>query len=360
MSVEPSPAPSAGLVHVDGSGSAEEDLDEMRDRALAHQRAGRWTDAATTYSAIFPRALAAGDVGALARALYGQARARRGQRRYEEALELVELCREVCHRNGMVQLAARALNESAVQFYERGDLDGARARYEKALEEAWIADDAQLMAFIYQNLGVIANTRGDLREARVLYLESIAASLRCQDPTSAVMVYNNLGMLSADLQEWMESEVFFDRGIEIAEREGHREQVARLYVNRAEPLIEMEEFGLALASLEHAEGIAVEIGNRSALANIARFRARISRRCGDLPEAERYANQSISIAEDARLELLRAEALEELAKVRWEEGRRAEACEAMAAAVEIFTATTAANDAVRAAEVLARWRATPP
>jgi tetratricopeptide (TPR) repeat protein len=286
--------------------------------------------------------------------------ARRGQHRHEEALELIELCREVCHRNGMVQLAARALNESAVLLYQQGELDGARTRYRQALEEAWQADDALLMAFIYQNLGVIASIQGDLREARVLYLESIAASLRSQDTTSAVMVYNNLGMLSADLQEWMESEVFFDRGIEIAEREGQREQLSRLYANRAEPLIEMEEYGLALASLEHAEALATEIGNRSALGDIARFRARICRRCGDLPEADRYIMQAISIAEDTRLELLRAEALEELAWVRWTEGRRDEARDAMAEAGAIFTTTTAAQDAVRTARVLAGWRAAEP
>jgi len=299
-------------------------------------------------------------VEALGRALYGQARARRGQHRHEEALELIELCREVCHRNGMVQLAARALNESAVLLYQQGELDGARTRYRQALEEAWQADDALLMAFIYQNLGVIANTRGDLREARVLYLESIAASLRSQDPASAIMVYNNLGMLSADLQEWMESELYFDRGIEMAEREGHREQLSRLYVNRAEPLIEMEEYGLALASLENAEGLATEVGNRSALGDIARFRARISRRCGDAHEAERYAGQAISIAEEMGLELRRAEALEELAHVRRAQGRADEARAAMDEAGRIFTAYAAAQDAARIAEVIARWGGEEP
>jgi hypothetical protein len=360
MDEKPSPAPSAGLARIPESASAGEELEAMRERALAHQRAGRWADAAATCSEIFPRAVAERDVRALANALYGQARARRGQSRHEEALELIELCREVSDRNGMVQLAARALNESAVLFYERGDLDGARWRYQQALEEAWRADDALLMAFIYQNLGVIANTQGDLREARVLYLESIAASLRSQDPTSTIMVYNNLGMLSADLQEWMESEVFFDRGIEIAERVGHRVQLSRLYVNRAEPLIEVEEFGLALASLEHAEGLATEVENRSALGDIARYRGRIRRLCGDLAEAERYVRQSISIAEDAGLQLLRAEALEELAQVRWAAGRGEEARETMAAAHAVFLTTSAEQDALRTSDLLARWRGAEP
>ena len=351
-----SPAPSAGLAHFGVGGSAGEDLDEMRNRALAHQRAGRWADAAAVFSAIVPCAVAAGDVEALARAVYGEARARRGQRRLEEALELIELCREVCQRNALSQLGARALNESAVIYYERGDMEGARLRYEMALREAWAADDALLMAFIYQNLGVIANTRGDLREARMLYLESIAASLRSQDPTSAIMVYNNLGMLSADLQEWMESEMFFDRGIEMAEREGYREQLARLYVNRAEPLIQMEEFGSALASLEQGEELATETGNRSARGDIARFRARISRLCGDLPEAERYVEQSLAIAEELRLELRRAEALEELAHLRWAQERPAEAREAMETAGQVFGANAAERDAARTAEALARWR----
>ena len=360
MPGDPSLAPGAGLVHAGEVGTAAEELEELRNRALAHQRAGRWADAAATFSAIFRRAVAAANVEAVARALYGQARAWRGQHRHEEALELIELCRELCHRNGLVQLGARALNESAVLFYERGDLEGAQTRYQLALREAWAADDALLMAFIYQNLGVIANTRGDLREARVLYLESIAASLRSQDPTSAIMVYNNLGMLSADLQEWMESELFFDRGIEMAEREGLREQLTRLYVNRAEPLIGMEEFGLALASLEHAEGLAMEIGNRSALGAVARFRARISRLCGDLPEAERYADQAIALAEELHLELRAAEALEELAWVRWEQRREEEATDALERAERIFTANHAAQDAARAAALLARWRSPGP
>jgi tetratricopeptide (TPR) repeat protein len=325
------------------------DTAEELERATALEHAGAWESAAALYRRVFANSIAGRDVAGVLDALYGQARMDRELRRWDEAEELVELCRTIADRADAPRMEARALNLHGVIKFSRGDMASARTLYEEAVERARDAGDDQLIGYACQNLGVLANIRGDLREARVLYLESVGASVRSGDRTSAAMVYNNLGMVCTDLGEYLEAEIYFDRGVEMAEWIPDVPMLARLYANRAEPMIRVGDHVRARGSLDKADALAQPIHAASTLADVARFRGVIAAATGDLDEAERQITSSLAIAEGAGLRLARAEGLEELASLHERRGHAEQALEALRGAHASYTAIGASHDAARIA-----------
>jgi tetratricopeptide (TPR) repeat protein len=320
-------------------------------RAAALERAGDWTPAHDPYAHLGLECARAGDLRGAVEAVRGEARVCLHQGCLEEAEELATLSHTLAERAGVRQAAARALNMVAAIRHSRGDLDGARRGYLAALDAALDLGDDELVGLLFQNLGILANVEGDLREARVRYLESIGSFVRCGNRRNAALVYNNLGMVSADLREWMEAEVCFGRGIEIAERIGDLPLLAKLNANRSEPLLRLRSFTEAAAALDRAEEIAGSIGAAVTLSDVARFRGVLARAVGNPGEAERHLARALEIAEESALGLERAEALRELAELRFAQGAVA-AADALARDAEAaFHAIGARRDAERVAEL---------
>lgn len=317
----------------------------LEDRAAMLEREGRLEDAAAAYEELFRQAAAAGAVQWIVDSLRWHAWVRGRQRRFQEAEELAELSGEIADACGLQRESARIMNLLGTFRHEQGDLDGAYLRYSAALEQAREIGDDQLVGFICQNLGVYTNMQGDLRGARVLYLESIAGTLASEDETNLAMAYNNLGMVCTELAEWIEAEVYFDRGIEVARRLDDRAQLARLCANRAEPLIRTGEAMRGRASLEQAEQHAIACGAQSTLARIASLRALAARLEGDFSAAEAHVNAALDIARTGLLLLAEAEAMEELARLRYEQGRIGEAHSDAATARSLYRRLGAARHA---------------
>ena len=327
----------------------------MAARGKELEVAGRWREADGLYAALFRRAVAERDPSAAADALRRQASVRGGLGNMEEAEELAELSFEIAERCGFARAAARAINVRALLLYTREELPRAMVLYREALARARAVRDDELTGLVCQNLGVIANIHGELAEARALYLECIASTIRSGDRTAAMMAYNNLGMVCADMREWLEAELYMDRGLDVAERIGHLPTAARLYLNRAEPLIQMGELRRARTTLERAEELAAPLGDRGTLASVRRFRALIARLEGDFAAADRELEDAAALVVGEGHELGRAEILGALARLRWEQGRRDEARDALHRARECFAALGAAREIRRLDEVLAGW-----
>ncbi len=319
------------------------------------ERAGNWNDALRAHRDLFEEGVRAKDLARIVSGLRGQARVMHRDSRYEEAEELGLLSWEIAARNNLGRDLGRAINMVAIARHAMNDLDGAEQLYLRALEQARIVSDDEHIGLVCQNLGVIANIRGDLREARTLYLECIGSSVRSGNRTTSIAAYNNLGMVCSDMQEWMEAGLYFDRGLEIAQRIGQSASLGRLYLNRAEPLINVGELAQALKSLNEAEAAASRIEDRAVTAAAARFRARISRLEGDLGIADEYIARSIETARAADLQLEYAEALAELAHLRQSAGAAEEALSIAREARDRFQALGAAREVSRLERDTENW-----
>lgn len=319
------------------------------------ERTGKLDSAFEVYDSMFRRLLPTSDLAGSLMALRRAGRIRSSQARYEEAEELALLSWEIAERGRLPKALAWAMNLTAMVYALQAKLDLAQPIHEGALNLARELRDDLLIGLVTQNLGVIANMRGQFSAARSWYLESVGSAVRSGDQEMAVMAYNNLGMVSSDLREWMESEMYFTRGIEIAEQIGDSALLAKLYANRAEPLINVGDLESALETLKRAEAVAKRVGLPKANAGIARFRAAIARRTGDTGSASRLLSESLVIAAKAGLRLERAEALEELARVRWQEGKPEEATATAREARQVYASLGAQKDATRVEELLDEW-----
>ncbi|CAN5691933.1 hypothetical protein BH23GEM8_BH23GEM8_15840 [soil metagenome] len=328
---------------------------DLAARAASLEQTGERPEADRAYSALFRSAVQSGCVGDLVDALRGHARIRNSMCEYEEADELARLSWTVASLNGMTAAAARAANICGIIRHAQGDLEAAREIYEQVIELAREAGDDETLGIGCQNLGVVANARGDLWEARALYLEAVCSWVRSPRPHVAANIYNNLGMVCADLEEWMESEVHFLRGIEIAERPGQPQQLAQLSTGRAEPLIRMGEFAAARDSLNRAEALALELDDSRILVDVCRFRGMIARLGGEYDQAEEYLERALAIAESAKTEQEYAEAMEEMARLRWAMDRRGAARVVLREARRIYQSLGAEQDVARLDNTTRDW-----
>ncbi len=329
--------------------------EQLGERAANAERTGQWGEADELYGVLFRRGIHDGSVRDLVDALRGGSRVRRQEARYDEAIELAELSWTIASLNDLPKEAARALNEVAVIRYVQQDWGGARALYESALNLAFDVGDDVLIGWTCLNLGVIANILGNLREARSLYLESIGSSVRSGNESSAMMAYNNLGIVCSDLGEWMEAELYLGRGIEIAERLGNTPLLAKLYVNRAKPLIEIGDLPQAHEVLVQAENLGERTKDVVVLTEALRYRGVLARKRRDFSAAEEYLLRSHTQASTAGLTLEQAEALEEIARLRYMEGRPEVAARVLGEAREAFLTVGAEGNAARVEQLLRCW-----
>jgi tetratricopeptide (TPR) repeat protein len=316
--------------------AAHADARALAQRAGDAEGLGHWDAAAKLYALAFRASVLDHDLPSAADALRGQARVRNHQRRFDEAEELASLSLEIAERHGLHQCAARALNVLGIILHSRGEWEKARAIFPRALEMALDLGDDDLAGLASQNAGVIANALGEFREARALFLEAIGSFVRSGNSAHAMLAYSNLGLVSADLREWMDAEVYFSRGIEIGERLSHSPLLAKLYCNRAEPLIQVGELARARATLDRAEQAAGAVGDRATLAETWRYRAMISALEGNVEVAEDQLRQAASIADDPSLTLERGRAIRQLGILRAEQGRTGEAHQLFARARDLF------------------------
>jgi tetratricopeptide (TPR) repeat protein len=330
-----------------------------RAAAAAAEAHGRWGEAAHLFAGRCREALAAGDLPGALDALRGQARVRNQQGRYEEAEELAELALEVAERSGLAGAAARALNVLGMVLHARGSWDEARRIFPRAIEAAIELGDDELAGLACLNAGVMASLMGEEREARLLYLESIGSFVRSENSEQVMLAYNNLGLLSAGSREWMEAELYFARGIEIGERLSRAPLLAKLYCNRAEPLIRVGEYARALESLERAERLASSVGDRAITVEVHRFRGMLERARGRPGDAEAHLRSALLASEAPALAPGRAEVLRELGLLRLDGGDGAAARGYLEEAREAFLRLGARREAAEISGLLSAGAAPP-
>lgn len=333
-------------------------LESLAAAAAAAERASDWEAGLSAYDHLYAAALAARDLEKVADALRGLSRVHQQRQRFETAEELAELSLTIAEGTRHERAAARALNTLAVIRFLQHDLSRARELYTLARERANDCGDDALVGWSCQNLGIVANLAGDLREARTLFLESVAASVRSSDDTTAVTAFNSLGLISTELEEWTDAVLYFDRGLEMVDDLGDLAMRATLLCNRARPLLRLGEWGRAAEVLAEAEGLAQRIGDRRTLSELHRHRG-LAARLQRQPElAEKELFRARDLADEAALPLEHAEALEEIAELRWAEGRAGAARIVAGEALRAYQALGVEDHARRIRTALDRWEST--
>jgi diguanylate cyclase (GGDEF)-like protein len=193
--------------------------------------------------------------------------------RAENALTVGDYSR--CDRlaQSLMQLARDAGSERLVMQAEvflgildrrHGNLDGAAAHQEHALDLARTLGDQSASSRALAHLGTINRDRGDFAQALDLQLQALAIGEKIDDRTE--LTYRNLALLYRELGDETTSKQYFDKAIVAAERNGDPSHYATVYGSYSSFLNDARDYPAALDAARETLALDQVLNDRPAAA----------------------------------------------------------------------------------------------
>jgi tetratricopeptide (TPR) repeat protein len=315
---------------------------ELLRTGQAHERAGRVSEAAECYAAASERAAQDDDPRVLSESLRCRGVLYHLQAQAERARSLCCRAYDIAIVAELNDHAAEALNALAGFELERGRLAEARQQYQAALE--FVRETPGLIGKIEQNLGVVATIRGDWDAARSHYLAALAGYEKAQDFRGCAIAYHNLGRVHAERKEWDLAEQRYHLARKLARLAGDIHQVGMSLLGHAEVYVALAQYDDARATATEALGIFRQIDAERDRAGAHRLLGAAFRGLGESEAAEQALATAIEIAQRADCPLEEADAIREMARLRWAHHHVEEALALLSRARELFARLDAAKD----------------
>jgi putative nucleotidyltransferase with HDIG domain len=312
--------------------------------ARARERAGNLADAIAGYEVAVAEAEHAGDEAILAEALRRMAVVHHHCNDATRARDLAERSLTVATALDHAILAAEALNVLAGFAFERGEIEGARGMFGRALTLG--GTSLELRARIEQNLGILANIQGDIAAARAHYRRSLDASSTLGDEKGRAIALHNLGMLAADQQAWDDADVCFQESRALAERIGDVHLTGLCQLNHAEVHLARQQYERAREGAESALRVFDQLGARLDKADAYKLLGIVYRETGRVALSESRLKVAIELAVSTGSVLSEAEASRELARLYQGMSRNQEALTLLNKAHRLFGRLDARTDLV--------------
>ena len=258
----------------------------------------------------------------------------RGQTAAAEPLyrRSLEIARRVEYHAG----TAHALNCLAAIAQRRGNITDASNLVSDALALAEQCGDRRLIGIVQQNLGMFADIRGNSAAALGHYGVALRTLEAEDDAEPLARLLNNLGVLYGKEGRHDDARAAFRRASSIARVHGDLACEGVIEESRAESELLCDAVDDAYVPLTRAYDIASQRGDVLGRASALKLLGAYQRLCGRPIEAAdtlRYALTLSAIAEDA---LLGAETLYQFGLALFTAGRRKEAHESWRAALDAF------------------------
>jgi tetratricopeptide (TPR) repeat protein len=235
------------------------------------------------------------------------------QGRLDDALELYERARASAIVLGDDDLRAAIENGVGSVYCQRGIYTQARMAFAVASE---LAVSAPLRGRIHINIGALALLLGDVEEARASYERAVEILDSINDEEGLTIALHNLALVHSEEEDRDAAEQSFERCLLLAEKRGDRALMAGAILNQAELSCESERYAEALERSERSLAIFGELEDESGRAAALRVQGEIYRKMHQLEEAEPRLKESIRIAGRLQLLTLEAEAARELGMVK--------------------------------------------
>jgi tetratricopeptide (TPR) repeat protein len=303
-------------------------------QARAFEGKGAVREAEAAYDAAIVAATRQGDQAALAEAFRRRAvlahqagdsaRARSGLHQSYAAAMLLgnrRLAAETLYALGGLELETRNLAAAEAALAEAAELAG---------------DDADVLARVSQNLGIVANIRGDHVGADAHYRCSLAAYEARGDAHGSAIARHNLGMLAADRGEHLQASAQYEACERLARAAGNFHLRALCLVNHAEVMLALGRTPEARAALETAERTFVALNAHCDQPDVQRVLGLCDRADGLLGHAESRLVRARELARMTDARLTEAEAERDLGRLYAETGRLAQSRSAFGEAVLAF------------------------
>jgi tetratricopeptide (TPR) repeat protein len=266
-----------------------------------------------TASAAYRRLSTSDVAGPAAQGLFRLGRVAWRQGRLDDALELYERARAAAIELGDDDLRAAIENGVGSVYCQRGIFTQARSSFAVASE---LAASPALRGRIQINMGALALLLGDVEEARASYERAVELLDSINDEEGLTLALHNLALAHSEEQDWDAAEASFELCLTIAAKRGDKSVMAGAMLNQAELRCEAERYPEALERSEKSLAIFGELQDESGRAAALRVQGEIYRKMHQLEEAEPRLKEAIRIAGRLQLLTLEAEAARELGMVK--------------------------------------------
>ena len=264
--------------------------------------------------------------------------------RWEEALDYLDRSRRAYRELDSEQGQARVAINRGIVLQERGDYEGATGAYEEARARAERIGNGAIVANASNNLAVLATIRGDLEDAISQYEAVLAMYQEAENNRGIVRIYYNIGMTHVDRRDWNAAMDCYERGFEVAQREGYIDVMANIHLGMAEVLLELGNSVMVPFCCARALDTYRKLGDRLGEADTYRLLGRTFTLRKDWSTAESLFQDSLRLNEDYANPLGVAEAHRDLGKMQAARGRESEAQASFEAALSGFQRLSAQAD----------------
>lgn len=141
-------------------------------------------------------------------------------------------------------------------YHRTGDLNRAKAAFEKVLSLSNQSADQMMIAAAYGGLGNVDEIKGNLNEAKDYQQKALAAYVELNHDVGMSKVYSNLGLLEYMKGNFDAAEAYIQRGLEIDIELGREEGMAAKYSNLG--LIEEKRGDIDEAEAHHERALDIQ------------------------------------------------------------------------------------------------------
>lgn len=159
--------------------------------------------------------------------------------RWDEAVDFLEQSSRAYETLGDALGQAQTIVRRGTVYYEQGNYEAAREVYEQALALGERIGDKKTIARANNNMAVLATIQGNLAEAVAQYEACLVMYIELDDDRGMTSAYHNLGMTHADQENWTSAMDAYEKGFEVAQKNGHLDLMANIHLSMAEVMLEM-------------------------------------------------------------------------------------------------------------------------
>jgi len=210
------------------------------------------------------------------------------QGNFEKALRILEIEPE------SIELAALYAARATMSYFTE---DVTKVRYwaEKALELAKKLNASEVIASSYVDLGLVFGATGERKEAVECLEKALKIALDNDHLDIALRAYNNIAVLLPAEENERQLECF-EKGLELAKKVGHIQQIAWFGVQLAIMYFGMGNSDKALTLTEESDALSRKIGNLFNLSTSTRLLGGFYHVLGEWNKGEQYLKESLSIS----------------------------------------------------------------
>lgn len=229
------------------------------------------------------------------------------------------------------QLTARAFLLQGQVYYNKGQIDDARAESLLALQN--LADtSSELRARVLNLLGNTALYHEDNDTAASYYQQAADAARQVDAHNAAAVALSNLALIYTTKGLMSEAATIYEEAITLAERTGNALRIADTYRSAAHLYLQCGPASRAIEYISKALDQRAQISDAGGLCRILQSAGEIALACGDLAQAERWMHEVDELAHRSEYKLLFVPIAANLAHIMMQHGNYEQALNYVSAA----------------------------